>query len=572
MTRPRATLLFACLLASFPLLTHAQSDQIGISIESLRPEDPVHFHRSADKESDIVDATNGVIVTFEDSVLTAERVELNTKTFDAEAAGQVRIQQGDQVFASDHVFYNLKTRQMSSEKFRTGKPPVFAEGRGLHGDLTNNVYNATNAFLTSDDISEPDFKIRARRIRIVPEVRIQAWDAVLYLGEVPVFYFPYYSRNLGQRANNFSFVPGYRSSFGPFILGSYTWFLNDQLDGTLHLDYRQRRGFGGGPDVNFHLGRWGEGTLRYYYTHDDDPRTNAIAPVVREDRQRVYFSYQANPFTNFNFKSLVRYQNDAGFIHDFFPGEYRRDPQPDTFVEANKFWNNFSLDLLTRPRLNPFYETVERLPDVRLSGFRQQLGELPFYYESESSAGWYRRLFAETNGPTPPHFEAARADTYHQITLPETLFGWLNITPRVGGRFTYYSDDEGPGGSNDEAKRVVFNTGAEVSFKASRLWPAAHSSFLDLDGVRHIVEPSVNYVYVPRPNDRPNELPQFDYELPSLRMLPIEFPEYNAIDSIDSQNVLRLGLRNRLQTKRAGRVEDWLDWEVFADWRLRPRS
>ena len=81
----------------------------------------------------------------------------------------------------------------------------------------------------------------------------------------------------------------------------------------------------------------------------------------------------------------------------------------------------------------------------------------------------------------------------------------------------------------------------------------------------------MNYVYVPSPNVHPTQLPQFDYELPSLRLLPIEFPEYNSIDSIDSQNVLRFGLRNQLQTKREGRVEDFLDWQLYTDWRLNPR-
>ena len=126
--------------------------------------------------------------------------------------------------------------------------------------------------------------------------------------------------------------------------------------------------------------------------------------------------------------------------------------------------------------------------------------------------------------------------------------------------------------TNSDTFRGVFNTGAELSFKVSRLWPDAQSKTLDLDGLRHILVPSLNYVYVPKPNYGPNGLPQFDYELPSLRLLPIEYPDYNSIDSIDSQNVLRLGLRNRLQTKRQGQVKDFLNWDLVTDWRLRPRS
>src|SRR4051812_41263349 len=241
---------------------------------------------------------------------------------------------------------------------------------------------------------------------------------------------------------------------------------------------------------------------------------------------------------------------------------------------------NFSLDVYAQPRLNDFLETVERLPDVRLNGYRQQLWESPLYYESETSMGYFRRRFADTNqlfplvGPYSTNgqrYAAARADTFHQVTLPETFFGWLNFTPRVGGRFTYYSSAEGPGAMTDEVYRGVFNTGAELSFKASRVWPAFQSKLFEADGLRHIMEPSVDYTYVPRPNRvGTTEIPQFDFELPSLRLLPLEFPEYNAIDTIDEQNAVRLGLRNKIQTKRAGKVVDLLDWAVYADWHLHP--
>ena len=70
----------------------------------------------------------------------------------------------------------------------------------------------------------------------------------------------------------------------------------------------------------------------------------------------------------------------------------------------------------------------------------------------------------------------------------------------------------------------------------------------------------------------PPQLPKFDYELPSLRLLPIEYPDYNAIDSIDSQNVIRWGLGNKLQTKREGQIVNLVNWDVYTDWRLKPRA
>jgi LPS-assembly protein len=58
--------------------------------------------------------------------------------------------------------------------------------------------------------------------------------------------------------------------------------------------------------------------------------------------------------------------------------------------------------------------------------------------------------------------------------------------------------------------------------------------------------------------------------LPSLRLLPSDFPNYNAIDSIDSENVFRMGLRNKVQTKRRGVVSNVVNWDLYTDLRIDP--
>ena len=519
-------------------------------------------------------ATNAVTIRFGGAVLTADSVQLNEDSGEVEADGRVRIQRDDMIWAGEHIKYNFKTRTMATALFRTGKSPVFAEGAAVDGGgKTNAAYTARGAFVTTDDVSEPFTKVRASSITIYPGQRIVARNATLYVGEVPAFWFPYYSHSLDENSSQFFLTPGYRSKFGPYLLGGYRWFLNDQLDGTFHLDYRLERGVGVGPDFNFHLGRWGEGKLKYYYLNDLDPGTNGAGFTLPDNRQRFHFAYDATPWTNLNVKSQVRYESDERVRRDYFESEHRHNPQPNTFVEVNHLWENFSLDVYTQPRVNDFYETAESLPEIKLTAFRQQLGNSPVFYESETSAGYYRRQFAETNGfPTGLDFEAGRADTYHQLVLPQTYFGWLNFIPRVGGRFSYYGRATGPTTTLDEEDRGVFNTGAEVNFKASRLWTATESKLLDVHGLRHIIQPSINYVYVPRPSVRPDRLPQFSYELPSLRLLPIEYPDYNAIDGVDSQNVIRFGVANKLQTKRDGQLEDLLRWDLYTDWRLRPQT
>ena len=524
-------------------------------------------------------STNGIYVKYGNTGLVADSGTVNWATGEVVADGHVRIEMGDQIWVGDHIRYNFKTHQMQSEQFRSGKPPVFAQGEDLKGDTSNKVYTAENVFTTSDDFSNPAYHVRASRVRILPGKYVEMWNAVLFVGKVPLFYFPYYKRNLGEHANNLTLTPGFRSAWGPYILGTYTWYLNDNVDGKVHLDYRGERGPGAGLDLNLHEDRWGEFNFKYYYTHDDDPghSTNGLPPVfgnVSENRQRFQFQYQSTPYTNLNVKALVNYQSDPLVLHDFFEGEYREDPQPITFFEVNKYWDNWSLDALAMPRINDFFDQVERLPDVKLTGFRQQIFNTPIYYESESSVGYYRKAFADTNGVLADanlDYSAMRADTFHQLLAPYTFFNFLNVTPRAGGRLSYYSDAGGPGATTDEESRFVFNTGIDTSFKASQLWAGATNSLLQVDGLRHIIEPGVSYVYVPKPSTPLSDLPQFDSEIPSLLLLPTQFPDYNDIDSIDSQNVIRFSLRNTLQTKRNGQIDNLVDWNLIMDWRLDPK-
>ena len=290
-------------------------------------------------------------------------------------------------------------------------------------------------------------------------------------------------------------------------------------------------------------------------------------------------------------KVVADYQSDPLMLRDFFESEYNGNVQPASYAELSQLWPNFDLNVLVQPRLVDFFETVERLPDVKLSGARQEVGDTPLFYESESSAGYFQRVFSNTNSlyyltnytlnpggmfPTrttnvpPSDYSASRIDTFHQFTLPETLFGWLNVTPNVGGRLTYYSDVDGPAIHTNEQVRAVFNTGMDVSFKASQVFRNVESSILDVHELRHIIEPEIDYAYVPSPTRSPSQVPQFDYQSPSLRLLPIDFPDNNDIDSIGGMNVVRLMLRNKLQTKRADGVEDLVNWALYTDWNLHP--
>ena len=583
MRRFPAIALLAFLAVAWPFLLKAEN-QVQYRQESLSD-----FIPGTPPSTFGYDLTTGtryftyILIENNTDTLMADKVALNPTTGEVTADGNVRFESAGQMWLGDHIVYNLKTGVIKSGSFRTGRAPVFVQGQNEEASVkTNHVYTARHVYATTDNIQKPDYYISASRMTIVPGKYVEAWNAILYVKGVPVFYYPYYRRSLGLHANTFNVMPGDESTFGPFLLGTYTWWLNDDVSGKIHLDYREKRGPGVGPDLNLRLGRWGDAQLKYYYLRDHDSgesvNTNVFQNLgnIPENRQRFYLGWQATPATNLNVKALVNYQSDDLVLHDFFQSDYAENPQPNTFVEANKYWDNWSLDAETTPRVNSFFDQVERLPDAQLTGFRQPVLNTPIYYESQSSVGYYERYFAGTNtlfgmtNNTPLDFNAARADTFHQLLLPETFFGWLNVTPRVGARATWYSPEYGAGGTNSETTRYVLNAGGDVSFTASQLWPDAKNSVLDVNGLRHIIVPSLTYAFVPQLNEPANNVPQFDTLYPSLMILPVEFPDYNDIDAINKEDVLRFGIRNTLQTMRNGQLDDLLNWNVMLDWNLRP--
>jgi LPS-assembly protein len=524
-------------------------------------------------KSGIIHYPNGVLVKYGPAVLTANTAEIDQETGEILATNNVVLQrEGGQLWRGDRLNYNFKTGIIRGQDFRAGQPPYFVGGTNMITDPTNHSYTATNGYFTTDDNPDPNYRIRAKKIVIVPGKSIEAHEATLYIGDVPVFYFPYYHKSLDRHPNNYEFLAGYRSQWGPFLLNTYNWYWDQRLHSAVNLDLRGKRGLAGGPDLDWHDKTFGEGMLRAYYARDEEPREVLGFKTPEENRYRVLFTERLALRTNLNVKTVVAYQSDPFIIRDFFESEYHANAQPKSFFEVDQAWQNWDLNALVQFRVNDFQQTVERLPDVKLTGLRQQIAETPLFYENESSVGYFRHIFpVETNFYSPGrsnYFGAARADTYHQVVLPHTFFGWLNVIPRVGQRFSYYSEAHERGATTDEEFRSVFNTGAEVTWKASRVYRDVDNRLLDVKGLRHTIEPSLNYVYVPTPTRSPQELPQFDTQLPSSRLLPIDFPDYNSIDSIDSQSVVRLGLRNKLQTKREGVVEDLVNWAVYTDWRL----
>lgn len=501
--------------------------------------------------------------------LRADTITVDMKTGKAIALGHVLFKHGDRVWEGTELEYNIASRQiMSRDDFKYSEPPFFIDGAEMMSpteDPTDKDYRLKKVTLTSCKYHDhPHYRLRARRLRVEPDEHLRAYHAVLYFYRVPLFYSPFWYADLDDRSG-FHFEPGYGSDWGAYLLSSYRSQFGKNLRGETHLDYRSERGLAYGQDFRWSSRERGwSGELLTYYANDEEPFDDDEDPEESEvdsSRARVFFQHDGQVGEQTRLFSKIHYVSDPDVLHDFFDRQFRREPVPENYLNLTRRHDRYSASVLAEYQINDFYDSVDRLPEASVTFQRQQIRESKFYYGGRTEIALLERRSGF--GDPDEEYDASRVDSDHQIFYPTRQFGYLNVIPRLGGRVTYFSKtlktetssaittstvvsadgatEEGADVTTEEGAdaRMVYEIGLESSFKAFKIWdsPAGRR--------RHVVEPRINWTYIPEPNVLPENLFQFD-----------------NVDKLDEEHFVRVGMRHKLQDKRKGLPHDLIDLDL----------
>ncbi len=520
-------------------------------------------------------ASGNVLVQQGADSLSADYMTLNTVSQDLYCRGHVVFRGTDRVWHGEELKYNLKTKSGDFGEFQAYVAPYYITAKASKR-ISTNEFDLKDVTVTTCPGDDPEYAIHAREAQLKNGNRLRAHGVVFYYGIVPFFYLPSMARKLDSHDTYFEFVPGYSSRQGAFLLSAYNYRLSDALRGRTRLDYRTKRGLAGGQDFMWRdpgTNRTYEGEFDAYYADDRKPFKNAeeeaqYGKLVDKERYRL----KLNHFQAFNSQDYLianlNYLSDPNILDDFFNKEYRYGVQPENRVSLTHRGDRYTATLLFNKRLNDFYENVDRLPEVSFDAQRQQIGDTPFYYESQSAASYLKRLYPDGSGSED--YDAFRVDSRHMVYYPTRQFGFLNVIPRAGYRGTFYSktfdastttnvvilvDSNNISTVTNEVVTIQDETGADLrnlyeiglesSFKGFRTWDDL-VVLEDGDGLRHVAEPYINYTFNPKPNLRPGDLPQFD-----------------DVDQLDRRQDIMLGMRNKLQTRRRGYISDIVDANVY---------
>src|SRR5689334_5796108 len=539
-------------------------------------------------ENGIAYARDNVAIHVGDTDIYADSAQYDSQRHEISAQGHVRIYREDKLFLAEHGIYNLDTKEIHADTFRSSLSPYFVNGVKF-ANFSDGHSVVENGDFTTDDSPNPDFHFHANKTRIYENDRVVFQNVTFYVGKVPIFWWPYLYQSLND-AFSFSISPAYLSTSGASLLGQVTFPIADKIKGRVRLDYRARRGAAIGFDTEMTYGKNDSSylNLRTYFIDDQNPDINQTS-VPRGDigssRYRVTVEDRTNFTSDIYGIADITKLSDAFVMEDFYQSEFRINPVPDDVVAVTKTNPIYTLSAIARFQANDFFEQTERLPEIVLDVARTPIFGSPIFYQGETGIADLHRNFPDGSGFDD--YESWRFDTFHQLLYPNTYFGWLSIVPRVGFRATYYNEtrdlgktpftpssdplipdflvpDNTPLFLDGDTTRTAFNAGVEGSFKVSRVWEGVQSRALGLDGLRHVIQPFTNFSWVSNPGN-PAEILQFDRFEPSTKLPPIDFPEFTSIDSIDRWTIWRIGVRNRLETRRDDGNITWFELDTYFD-------
>ena len=578
------------LLPVFGLLCTATLAKAELASEKQ----PIEITATGDTnyQDGLATAHGNVAIHAGDSDIYADSAQYNPKTREVFAEGHVRIYRATGLFVGDRAIYNIDTKKIQAVEMRTDKSPYLVGGENVT-TISEGSFLVSKGTFTTHDSSNPDFRLQARSLRIYERDRVVFQNVTFYVKSVPVFWWPYLYQSLDD---SFSYMvsPAYLSSWGPSILSRVSMPITDDIKTQIRLDYRSRRGVALGlePDIRYGKDKKSWARLRTYFLRDANPdinRTSEVRVGVPQDRYRISLQDKTNFTEDIYGIADITKISDEFLLQDFYPSEFQLNPKPDNVIAVTKRDANYTLTAIGRFQANNFFEQTERLPEIVLDVKRTPLFGGPIFYEGETGIADLHRSFASDSGFQD--YATLRFDTFHQFLYPNTYFGWLSVVPRVGFRGTYYDETRDLGKTiftsnpnpfipdfllpdptlkdplqkGGSTTRAVVNAGVEASFKLSRAWEDAQSTSLGLDGLRHIIQPFTNFSWVSSSNSNPASILQFDRFEPSTQLRPIDFPQFTSVDSIDSWTIGRLGVRNRLQTRRDDLTVSWMDVETYID-------
>jgi LPS-assembly protein len=463
---------------------------VGLSTAAGAADDEERVVLLAETQLGTADGWHGegdVQIVYQDIDLRCDVADWNRSTGEVVARGNVILDRGPSRFTADEAHFNIQTKTGTFFNATAFIDPMYTfTGREIE-KLDETHYRIDHAtFTTCATDGRPPWSFHVRKAKVEQEGLGRFSSSTMKVRGVPVFYMPYMVWPIKQeRAAGLLFPRfGYSNTRG-FNFGLPLFIpIGRSYDTTIFADYYAKGYFGLGNNWRWAPVTGARGDINLYAIWD---REN------EEAQWKIFGRHAQEDFLGFRLLAQVENMSDIDFWQEFdrsFAANTRRDLY--SFAFLTRSFGPYSLNLRADHR-QTFLTTQEviltQLPEVEVRSGATAIGGSPVY----DLVGDY-----------------GRADLFPQFSY--TLPGppWFSVTPRLGGRFTYYTDQytEDRREFAGEPISRIYALGAVdiVGPSLSRVFKGGFGAY---SKIKHLIEPRFEYRYLTTTTDV-TRIPIFD--------------------------------------------------------------
>ena len=487
-------------------------------------------------EKNLVKAEGNVVVTYGARTVSADEIIVNTETGKGQAKGNVVMtaEQGTK-FQSEKAQFNVK-----AEKGRlfnvTGKlgDLYYITGEEV-SKLSENHYTAQDATLTTCTGEIPDWQIDVSEADVILDDRAWFAGGVFRIKNIPILYIPVgYVPILTNRKSGFLAPKISTSSVeGETIAMTYFWAINQWADATIGADYIEKRGIRSRTEFRYAPSKTTNGQVNFIFL-DDHLTQSKFWKLDATHHQQLPLGFNLNAkldqTSKANFNQIFRNQT-----------ELRTRRSSDSYVSLFRKWDNHTFDVLTRYRESEQFnvdETFGILPTVTYKTQPVDTGLLNTYFDQEAS--YTNFLFDLDTSNTSDAVETTQRFDFHpSLAMPINIAPWMQLTPRVGFRETFYNKElqtslpPPPITVTEEGSFSREMIDVNVLLEGPKFNRIFFSDDPESSSFKHVIEPRLQYDYIP-------DLDRTDRA--KVRVV-------DAIDAVEDTNKLGFFLVQRLLRK-----------------------
>ncbi len=511
--------------------------------------------------------------------------------------------------------YNWESETLEVEGVRTKVQGILVRGSSVRyaaDEQAQRCMTIRDAYVSTEDVEKPGTWVGAGELTVYPgdfgrltRLSVASGD---YDVPVPIIGWFSVTHSLNPKEGYMPNI-GSKSIWGTYLLNNYGFLLgNRRVENnmpvsdyilTLKADYRTRRGFATGVDVEdvamskLYADMPG---FSAYYAADTDPMinpTNETREKTRHNRYRIALQARwelgrlLELRENWSLTTNINAVSDRYMLRDFFEDECRRDDKPDNTITLSRRTARSEALLFTRMALNDYYTTDER---VEASYYRPRtaVGKTPIAYETRNSFSTLRQ-----NVPTHQRLEYLdllnnlrdnetrqyyqrmlnssgylRFNTSHEFTTSFNILRFLNVTPKAGVGYTGYYDVSGIGSDN----RFLGYAGCDFDIRFNRHWKNFSLSYFDLKGLTHVIHPyaSLSHGSISSSNKLVPQVDMWSSTLggSTINPMPLDLMSFTGIDGWGSWTVWRMGVQNVFTSARDGERVELMYWNAFMDYNV----